>query len=87
MQLHLEVGCSWEDDLAFEQVLTSFDEQEKMAIAIGRKVRDWLRQVPVRRQGDRAHIYLNASWDESAPRAASKTKKARKSKETADDAG
>jgi hypothetical protein len=80
MQLHLNVECSWgdEDDAVIEQELTSFDEQEKIAVQIGRKVRDWLRQIPVRRQGDRQVIRLAARWVEGAPRAAGKKKRAKK---------
>ena len=80
MQLHLRVECSWDeaDEAVYDEVLTTFDEQEKIGIRVGRLVRDWLRQVPVRRQGDRANIYLAASWDESTPRAPRKSKKASK---------
>lgn len=80
MQLHLRVECSWgdEEEAVIEQELTSFDEQEKIAVQIGRKVRDWLRQIPVRRQGDRQTIHLDAGWVEGAQRAERKKKHAKK---------
>jgi len=81
MQLRLEVDCSWDEDVRIEQTLTNFDEQEKIAVQVGRAVRDWLRRIPVRRQGDRQHIYLNAAWVEGAERLPRKSKKTKKAAE------
>jgi len=87
MQLHLQVGFSDEDELVFDDVLASFDEQEKIGLRIGRAVRDWLRRIPHRRQPTRAHVYLDAVWTEADPRAPRKGKKGKKAAAEDHDAG
>jgi hypothetical protein len=83
MQLHLRVEFSdaAEDEPVFDDVLTSFDEQERIGLVVGRAVRDWLRRIPHRRQPTRATVHLEGIWDESTPRATPKRSKKAKAED------
>lgn len=69
MELRVEVSGHREDFERESFIVKGFDDAEKIGTKVGRAVRDWLRRVPVRKQGQRIRVEVNAGWTERASRA------------------
>jgi len=87
MQLKVEIGSWCEDGLEIGEVITSFDDAEKIGARVGRAVRDFIRRTPMTRGGAHTRIDVVAYYTEREPRAPSaQAKKRRKKKAEADGA-
>jgi hypothetical protein len=84
MRLHITIGLDHVAEPVVDDFVTDFDQQEKIGVRCGRLVRDWLRQVPHRRDGDSTFIRLEAEWDQSEPPAPRKAKRGKKAAENDD---
>jgi hypothetical protein len=80
MQLELEIHLANYDEDAIEQNVTNWDDIDKIGAKVATSVRRWLRSVPLRKQGARSSIQLNARWVEREPRAAAAPKGKRRKK-------
>jgi hypothetical protein len=69
MQLKVTVNSWGEEGLDIEENITGFDDAEKIGTRVGRAVRDFLRHVPLTRNGARTHIDIRAEYVEREPRA------------------
>lgn len=80
MQLKVEVVGFGQEEIDIEQTISDLNDAEKIGIKVGRAVRDFLRNVPMRRAHSRMNIVVTAAWYEGAPRAAKdgSTKRRRK---------
>lgn len=84
MQLKVEIGGFGQEEIDIEQTIADLDDAEKIGIRVGRAVRDFLRNVPMRRTGSRMTIFVHANWIEREPRAAAEDKPRRRRKKGAD---
>ena len=64
MQLKIDVEMWGEDEVEGSRVIRSFEELDKLAAQVGRAVKRWVRQVPLRKRGSRTQIGLTAQWVE-----------------------
>lgn len=64
MQLTVRLGGSGDEELSGTHVIRTFDDLDKLALRVGRAVKRWARSVPLRKQGSRAQITLDAVWVE-----------------------
>jgi len=78
MQLHVRMSSWGVDALDIDQVVHSFDDLDKIAAQVGRAVRKFLREVPVRKQRSRNVFDVTATWTEAAERAERKKKRGKK---------
>jgi hypothetical protein len=83
MQLKVEVGGFGQEEIDIEQTIVDFDDSEKIGLRVGRAVRNFLRNVPIRRASSRMTIYVTAGWVEREPRAAANGAPKRKRKKAA----
>ncbi len=74
MQLRVEVSMWGDDEVNGNHTIASFDDIDKLAAQVGRAVKRWARQIPLRKAGARTEIRLDATWTE-------REAKARKAKE------
>jgi hypothetical protein len=82
VQLKVTVHSWGEEGLDIEQTLSSFEDAEKIGVQVGRAVRDFLRHVPMTRNGAHTQIDVRAGYVEREPREPAK-RKGRKSKAAA----
>lgn len=80
MQLKVEIGGFGNEEIDIEQTITDLDDAEKIGTKVGRSVRDFLRNVPMRRTGSRMTIYVHANWVEREPRMRAEPKPKRRRK-------
>jgi len=64
MQLKIVVTGLGGVEIAENQVIKTFDDLDKLALRVGRAVKRWVREVPLRKQGSSATITLKACWVE-----------------------
>ena len=64
MQLKIVVTGLGGLDVEQNTVIRTFDDLHKLASQVGRAVKAWVRQCPVRKQGSHATIDLRACWVE-----------------------
>lgn len=64
MQLTVRLGGHGDEELSGSHVIRTFDDLDKFALRVGRAIKRWVRQVPLRKQGSSAQITLNAFWVE-----------------------
>lgn len=69
MQLKIVVNGLGGVDISENQVIKTFDDLDKLALRVGRAVKAWVRQVPVRKQGSHATLDLRAAWVERGEKA------------------
>jgi hypothetical protein len=87
MQLLIQMSGYGDEELELEKVITSFDDQDRFALQVGRAVKRFIRNVPVRKQRSRLTINVDAYWTEAAPRAERKSKKGKKAAAEESDGG
>jgi hypothetical protein len=46
------------------QVIKTFDDLDKLALRVGRAVKAWVRQTPMRKQGSHTELDVRAFWVE-----------------------
>jgi hypothetical protein len=68
MKLTVHVLGYANEPIEVEQTISSLDAAEKIGTQVGRMVRDFLRNVPMRKQRSTAHITIHAGWAEAAER-------------------
>jgi hypothetical protein len=73
MQLKVQVSTNVYEGFELEETLVSFDDAEKIGQKVGRAVRNWIREVPLTKNGRRMRIEVNAGWHEAAQRAAAES--------------
>ncbi len=78
MQLRIEMSGYGAEYLELDRVVSTFDDQDKIAAQVARAVKRFIRAVPVRKQRSRLNINVDAYWTETAPRAERKTKRTKK---------
>jgi len=86
MQLKINVHGWGHEAIDIEHAITSLDDAEKIGVQVGRSVRDFLRNVPMRRNGSRMTVNVSAWWAEGEPRAPRNGKRKREKKASAADA-
>lgn len=64
MQLTVRLGGYGSQELSGSHVIRTFDDLDKLALRVGRAVKQWAREVPLRKQGSHAQIDLRAFWVE-----------------------
>jgi hypothetical protein len=69
MQLKVSVTSWGEEGLEIEENITAFEDAEKIGVRVGRAVRDFLRHVPLTRNGAHTRIDVRAEYVEREPRA------------------
>jgi hypothetical protein len=62
MQLNVSVYRDGEKVTLSREVIAGFDDAEKIGMQVGRQVRDWLRERPVRQSGTRIRLDVHACW-------------------------
>lgn len=62
MQLNVSLYRDGEKLTLSRDALIEFDDADKIGIQVGRAVRDWLRQRPVRASGTRTRFDVHAWW-------------------------
>lgn len=65
MELHVEVSTNVYEGFELDQAITGFDDAEKIGARVGRAVRDWLRAVPISKNGRRMRVEISAGWREA----------------------
>lgn len=69
MQLKVEITSWGEEGLDINETISSFEDAEKIGTRVGRAVRDFLRHVPMTKNGARTQIRIDAAFTEREPRA------------------
>jgi hypothetical protein len=80
MQLKVHVWTPGRPGSVNGETISTLDDAEKIGTRAGRWVRDFLRNVPMRRAGARMQIFVDASWVEREPRANGEGKPRRRRK-------
>ncbi len=62
MQLRVTVTSFGLEGLELNHVVRSFEDQDAIAREVARAVKNWVRQVPVRKRGSHVTIDLRAEW-------------------------
>jgi hypothetical protein len=68
MKLHVDVFGYAGVPLEIERTIASLDDAEKIGVQVGRAVRDFVRNVPMRKQRQSAHVTIHAQWAEAEQR-------------------
>jgi hypothetical protein len=83
MQLKVTVSSWGEEGLEIDETIGSFEDAEKIGTRVGRAVRDFLRHVPLTRNGAHTQFDVRAGYVEREPRAAADGAPKRKRKKAA----
>lgn len=78
MELHVKVSTNVYEGFELDQAITGFDDAEKIGLRVGRAVRDWLRAVPISKNGRRMRVEIDAGWAEIPSVAIKETKRSRR---------
>jgi hypothetical protein len=62
MELKVKVSTNLYEGFELEQTIANFDDAEKIGLRVGRAVRDWLRNVPISRNGRLMRLEVGANW-------------------------
>lgn len=64
MQLKIQVSMWGDKQLSGNHTISTFEDIDRLGSQVASAVRRWCRQVPLRKQGARTQIRLDASWSE-----------------------
>lgn len=78
MQLNVKVSTNVYEGFELDQAITGFDDAEKIGQRVGRAVRDWLRAVPISKNGRRMRVDIDAGWAEVPSVTIEETKRSRR---------
>jgi len=84
VELKVEVSTNVFEGFELDHTITGFDDAEKIGQRVGRAVRDWLRSVPISKNGRRMRIEVDATWQEAGRVKIAEEKPKRKRKKGAD---
>lgn len=62
MKLEVKVSTNVYEGFELEESITGFDDAEKIGLRVGRAVRDWLRSVPISKNGRHMRLEVDAQW-------------------------
>ncbi len=64
MNLKIDVELMSEDPISRNHTIKGFADIDRLANEVGRAVKRWARQIPLRRTGSRMDLTLRAAWTE-----------------------